>query len=586
VSRRTPWAAAVLAAVLGSGLTACVKVPSTGPVVSTQQSVQATQNQNPDNNPPPPRPGMVPSQIVSGFLDAMTATPLQTSTAQQFLTAAGRALWQPQQNVVAYDTLRAPPRGTTSVEVQLKGADRVGSAGQWLGRLGPSASRLTFPMRLENGEWRIAVAPNALLVPRTFYDQTFQDATLYFFDPSARILVPEVVHMPQGQQFTTALTQALVLGPQPSLAGVARSFIPAGLTVGPVVVSRGVADVTLRGTDPGPLSRRSTRLMVTQLAWTLGQDPTVKAISVNIAGRQVATATGSSTFRVDAPEITRYDPTRPKSSSQLYALRRGRLVSGQATRLTPVDGPFGATAQGIEAFAVSLDDGRVAGKTPNALLVGPVRSVTGVKPTEVLTGPGLLRPSWDFAGRLWEVQNTGRGGAVVRYIEHGRSHEVHVPGISGQDVDRFLVSRDASRLVAVVHGASHDRLLVSRLRYDPTGGDVSGTRARALRWSAGGSTRIRDIGWWLSPTAIAVLDQVTPAQAEVRVLDVDGSTSPVETPPINVRGVASGLVTSPVTSPVPQTPYAVQPGALLNLAQVDTTTQQPVPGLDHITYAG
>jgi hypothetical protein len=586
VSRRTPWAVAMLAVVVGSSLSACVQVPSTGPVIETQQSVQTSPNQNPDNNPPPPRAGMSPTQIVNGFLDAMTATPLQTSTAQQFLTTAGRALWQPQQNVVAYDTLRPPPRGRTSVEVRLRGADRVGAGGQWLGRLSPSASRLTFPMRLEDGEWRIAEAPNALLVPRTFYDQAFQDASLYFFDPSARILVPEVVHMPQGQQLTTSLVQALVLGPGRSLDGVVRSFIPPGLGVGPVVVSNGVAGVTLRGQDPGPLGRRTTRLMITQLAWTLRQDPTVKAISVNIAGRQVTDASGSSTFRVDAPEITHYDPTRPQSSSQLYALRHGRLVSGQATRLTPVDGPFGTTVQGIGAFAVSLDDGRVAGRTPNALLVGPVRSVTGARPTAVLTGPGLLRPSWDFAGRLWEVQNAGRRGAVVRYIDHGRSHEVHVSGITGEDVDRFLVSRDASRLVAVVHGPSRDRLVVSRLRYDPTGRHVSGTRARAVRWSTGGSFRIRDIGWWISPTAVAVLDQVTPAQAEVRVLDVDGSTSPAETPPINVRGQASGLVTSPVTEPVPQTPYAVQPGALLDLAQVDTTDQQPIPGLRHITYAG
>ncbi len=166
------------------------------------------------------------------------------------------------------------------MQVRLRGADRVGAGGQWLGRLGRAASRMSFPMRRENGEWRIAAAPNALLVPRAFYDQAFQDASLYFFDPSARILVPEVVHMPQGQQLTTALVQALVLGPQPSLAGVVRTFIPPGLTVNPVVVSNGVADVTLRGpATPGRRATRSTRLMLTQLAWTLRQDPSVQARS-------------------------------------------------------------------------------------------------------------------------------------------------------------------------------------------------------------------------------------------------------------------------------------------------------------------
>jgi hypothetical protein len=577
--RRTSWRGALVAAAAASCLTACVQVPSAGPVVETTESVQPTPVENPDNNPPPPQPGMTPTEIVSGFFEAMTATPLQTSTAQLFLTATGRSLWKPQHSVVAYGSL-GPPRGRTTVQVRLRGADRVGAGGQWLGGLTPSASRISFPMRRENGEWRIAAAPNALLVPRGFYDQTFQDASLYFFDPSARILVPEVVHMPQGQQLTTALMQALVLGPGPSLAGVARTFIPPGLTVNPVVVTKGVADVTLQDSDPGPANSRTTRLMLTQFAGTLGQDPSVRTFTVSIGGRQVTDASGSSTFRVDSPDFAKYDPSVPKGSSQLYALRRGRLVSGRPTHLTPVTGPFGTADQGIGAFAVSLEDSQVAGTTPTALLVGPVRGTA--RPTPVLSGTGLLRPAWDFAGRLWEVENTRSEGAVVVYIAHGRSHEVRVPGVTGQDVRLFLVSRDASRLVAVIRGAARDRLVVSRLRYDVDGRHVSGTRARDLRWSAGTGTRIRDIGWWTSPTRIAVLDQVSDAQAEVRTLAVDGSTSPVETPPIVIPGRASSLVTSPTE----QTPFAVQPGVLFNLAQADTNSLQPVPGLRYFTYAG
>ena len=168
------------------------------------------------------------------------------------------------------------------------------------------------------------------------------------------------------------------------------------------------------------------------------------------------------------------------------------------------------------------------------------------------------------------------------YVAHGHSHEVHVPGVTGQDVRRFLVSRDASRLVAVVHGATRDQLVVSRLRYDVNGRKVSGTRARDLRWSAGSSTRIRDIGWWTSPTRIAVLDQVSDAQAEVRTLAVDGSTAPVAAPPIVIPGRALSLVTSPTE----QTPFAVQPGALFNLTQADTNSQQPVAGLHYFSYAG
>jgi hypothetical protein len=75
---------------------------------------------------------------------------------------------------------------------------------------------------------------------------------------------------------------------------------------------------------------------------------------------------------------------------------------------------------------------------------------------------------------------------------------------------------------------------------------------------------------------------VSDAQAEVRTLAVDGSTSPGETPPIVIPGQASSLVTSPTE----QTPFAVQPGALFNLSQADINNLQPVVGLHHFTYAG
>jgi len=581
MSRRTPWTVAVLVAA-GACLTACVQVPDTGPVVEAKDGVQVTPIDNPYNNPPPPKPGTSAAGIVSGFLDAMTATPLQTRVAVKYLTTTAASAWKPQNGgVVAYTGLGPLPHGTATVRTRLRGADRIGPSGQWLGPVGRADSRLSFPTRKENGEWRIAAAPNALLVPRTFYEQTFQDAALYYFDPTGRILVPEVVHMPQGQQLTTALVHALLLGPQPSLDRVVRTFLPPGLTVAPLVVSKGSVDVTLTGPDPGLLSRRTTRLMLSQLSWTLRQDPTVTTFSLSISGRQVTDASGASTFRVDSPD-TDNDPAVPLASSQLYALRRGRLVSGQANHLTPVDGPFGTSVEGIGPFAVSLDDDQVAATTPGSLLVGPVRS--GAQPTQVLTGHGLLPPAWDFANRLWDVQNRADGGAVVLYVSHGRAHAVRVGGVTGEDVRRFLVSRDGSRLVAVLRGTHRDRIVVSRLRYDGSGRVVSGSRARPIPWASGASARVRDIGW-MSPTTIAVLDQVSRAQAEVRLLDVDGSMSPAEVHAIVVQGQALSLATSPASASLTP-PFAVLPGALFNFAQVDTNTQQAITGLHHITYAG
>ena len=73
-------------------------------------------------------------------------------------------------------------------------------------------------------------APDALIVPDSWFEQRFRQVSLYFFDPSARILVPEPVFVPRGEQLATALTSALLRGPGLALEGISRSFIPEGLS--------------------------------------------------------------------------------------------------------------------------------------------------------------------------------------------------------------------------------------------------------------------------------------------------------------------------------------------------------------------
>jgi hypothetical protein len=239
---------------------------------------------------------------------------------------------------------------------------------------------------------------------------------------------------------------------------------------------------------------------------------------------------------------------------------------------------LGSQALGVDSFAVDLPGGRVAAVLSSGSLV--VGSVLDERPTvPVLSGSGLLRPAWDFANRLWVVQN-GPNGARVAEVASGRRHDVRVPGITGTDVRRFLVSRDGSRLVAVVHGADHDRILVSRLRYDARGHVVGATPSRRVPWRSPGTPRIRDIGW-TSPTTIAVLDQLD-ARAEVRILSVDGSTRAGQVSPIVINGKVRALATSPGGQP----PYAVQPTNLVNISPAGPTRSLPASGLRLFTYAG
>jgi hypothetical protein len=574
--------AALVAVAAAAALSSCVEVPRTGPVVRAQTDDQNGQP-GPVYNPPPPASGAQPADVVAGFLEAMTATPLRPGPAKQFLTTQAAGEWHPRQVLVFRG--HTPPFGQHSVEVDLRGADLIGVSGRWQGRAPRADSKITFPMTHENGEWRIARAPNAWILQRDFYEQNYtsqdtsQSTSLYFFDPTGRLLVPEPVHVPQGSQLATALVKGLLRGAPSSPNGVERSYFPPRLTVSlSVPVDRNVADVSLNGPDPGPLTQQTTQRMLGQLAWTLRQDASIRMFTLTVANRVVTDAAGSSHFAVDAPEFDRYDPAGWKANSLTYALRRGSVVSGQVTRLTPVLGPFGSERLGISRFAVSLDNNRIAAVAPTGLRVG----IDGGQPTTVLSGSDLLRPAWDARGRLWEIQNVPGSGAQVFCIAGRHQDRLTVPGITGEDVRRFLVSRDGSRLIAVVRGPHRDRIMVTRLRYDGDGVVDGASRAHRIAWHSRGTSRIRDIGW-TSPTTIAVLDRLSGTLAEVRILTVDGSTRPGQVSPILVRGDVRYLATSPGQ----QTPYAVQrPSVLFNLSPAEATRAQSIDGVHQLTYAG
>ena len=85
-------------------------------------------------------------------------------------------------------------------------------------------------------------------------------------------------------------------------------------------------------------------------------------------------------------------------------------------------------------------------------------------------GQDLLKPAWDVAGRLWLVDRR-ETGAVVSVVVDRRQRAVQISGVSGARVKPFLVSRDGTRLVAVVRGPKGDQLVVSRI-----GGATGGPR--------------------------------------------------------------------------------------------------------------
>ena len=573
---------AVLVAVAALLLSACASMPSSGPIVEAKGGGDASGARGTNIDPKPPQPGDTRADIVRGFLVAMQATPTQLTTAKEFLTHDAAASWAPDKRTVTYSGYPPVQESAAGVRVQFTDANWLDSQGAWQGALPAAAHTIDFPMAFEGGEWRIDKAPDALIVPETWFAQRYRQVSLYYFDPTASILAPEPVFVPSGRALASALTQALLVGPGEGLDRVVQSFIPPGLTFLSVTVSDdGVADIPLKG-DAGQLTADSIPLMMAQLAWTLRQESDITALRVTINGDPVPLPDGEATYRVDGSD--QYDPAGYRASPLLYGLRNGLLASGTAGSLTPVAGPMGTTRYDVRSIGVSLTATMVASVTTSG---GTVRLSSVSDPSDqvrtVLTGGHqLLPPAWDFADRFWLVDRTS-AGAKVSWSKGGRVHPVEVPGVTGERVRSFVISRDGTRMVAVVRHAAGDVLVVSRIAHDRSGRVLWATPARPISDEPDSDLPVRAIAWG-SPTSLAVLSPfpATTSLVELSIASVDGSPAQ-DGSSTTVEGRFSRLAGSPVTE---EPLYGVSPRALVNLSASDRRAVPLEDGTTAITYVG
>ncbi|HET6937933.1 MAG TPA: LpqB family beta-propeller domain-containing protein [Nocardioides sp.] len=560
MSRRTLGGCVLAVACLV--LTACgVSMPDSGPVHEMTTTGSNRDDQPARIDPPSPRKGASPEEIVAGFLDAMQETPaVTTSVARQFLTKEAADNWQPHGMTIYGGVIG--PRGNNKVEVKLVDADRTDDRGAWLGPATAAESTLDFPMAFEDGEYRISQPPDNLLVPTEWFAARFRQVSLYFFDPTAKILIPEPVFVPRGLQFASALVNALLQGPSiPS----EQSFFPSGLrSVVSVTVSKaGVAQVDLTSdtSNAAMPSAPQSELLVSQLAWTLQQDPTIAKFGVTIDGRTLQLP-GESEFSVDHGH--QYAPYVAGSSTQLFGLRDGLMVGGSPQNLATVTGPFGRRDYHLRTVSPDMRADQVAAVNSrgSTLWLGSVKD-DGKEPTRLLRGQeDLLRPAWDFMGRVWEVDRR-KTGAVVYYLHKDEMVPLDVPGISGQDVKHFLVSRDGTRLVAVVRQtAEDDAIVVSRILSTGDGQVAAAQAVDDITDPGQPESPIRDIAW-RSPTSLAVLRPVDHELLQVYEASVDGANLNDLSVPVD------GSVVSLAGIPVPgEKIYAFAPATADNTSAV------------------
>ncbi len=569
-----------VAAVAGCALLAgCVSMPTDGPVVEPQVTSATDDVPGISFDPPPPRAGESAPEVVEGFLEAMRATPISLTVARQFLTDEAADAWDPEQQIITY----AEPgtaSGEETVRLPLSDINLYDDRGAW--QRAQAQRVLETGLVQVDGEWRIDSVPDALIVPESWFDDWYERASLYYFDPTSEVLVAEPVFVPRGDQSASSLVTGLVTQLPEELRDVVRTDFPAGTRDGlSVPVVGGVAVVALSG-DPAAIDEETGRRMLAQLAWTLRQDQQVRAVQLNVGGGAITLPEGSAQGYLDAGDP--FDPDGERPVPDLYALQDGRVVSGELGAFADTLGPLGEDGYDLRSIGVTISGSHVAAVSASGteVYLAPTQAPDGEVSNPVTGAVDLAPPHWDYRDRMW-VLDRGAGRARVMVVVDGNANEVRVPGVSGRTVTELLVSRDGSRLLAVVRGRKADTVVSTRIRHDMAGGILGFTPVQELPLPEEGSPRIRDIAW-RSPTSISVLRGINDELSLVRTVSVDGAPGNVVTGGSNiVRGRIRTLVSAPVDG---SEVWALGRGTIASLTRPDRIVPTMPEGLSALTYVG
>jgi Lipoprotein LpqB beta-propeller domain/Sporulation and spore germination len=513
---------ALLAAVALLAVSSCMSVPDSGPVLAGP-AVGSDDEPVLRYVPDGPRRGADPVEVINGYLDAMRAYPANPGIVRQFLTERAGETWNPGSGTRILTTRpELEQRGQGAVLAETGLVATLTERGAW-SRPEQSQLRQVFRLRRERGQWRITNPADGLLLPEYDFERYYRAFSLYFFDPARRVLVPDPVYLPQGDQTASLLLRGLVRGPTEWLRGAVSSVVPATppADLAVPVSDDGVAQVQL-GSSARGLGAAERDLLAAQLAWTLRQVPDIDALRVTVNGAPLLLDGESTVTAVDVGAD--YDPADSAASQALFALRDDRVVTvdafqGLSDRLP---GRFGSGEVPVSAFAVERSAQTVAAVTEDGSTV-EVAPIGAEESQEWFTrGRSLLGVQWDIHGLLWAVDRTPTGPSV-QVLRDRRAARVQLREGPPRDIRAFALSRDGLRLAVVDGQGEQSRLMVGRVRRNPDAAlEVSvdhwhevGGRASTLR-------DFVDVAWG-SPTQLTVVAEEIPGSPQTFAVSVDGS---------------------------------------------------------------
>ena len=509
------WRAAsvALVAICALVVSGCTGIPTSGGVQRSDVVVEPPAADI-EFLPASPVPGASPEAILRGFIDAASSPQNDYAVAREFLASTLNAEWDPNARVIVDSGAReyvVTSDGTMTLVTQSQAW--VDARGNYTERDVSERVSLTYSFIQENGEWRIAGAPEGVLLERYAFDQVFGQHALYFFDPTFTLLVPDLRYFPSRASTPTRIMKALLAGPSDWLASVGAvvtAFPPETQLVAETVPITGTSasvDVTGGALDS---TLEQKRRMLRQAAASLSSLSSIFTVQLSIAGVPQDISAQSEDVAKGYPQVD----ARPLVIADT---KFGYLTSSGVIEEIPRIGPVVST---MTPWAAAFSDvhNAAALNTEQGLMIVRSSGATGLIDARSDLAPAVF----DYYGYVWSVPR-GEPTDLVATTISGVKRLVENPWPSDGRVVSISLSRDGTRIAALMETGGATKLLVSGISRDDQNGPTAIGEPLVVSVTPGTSTS----AVWADSLTIAVLTTLGDGRSSLTLDTIGGGTRPV-----------------------------------------------------------
>ncbi|MCM1972714.1 MULTISPECIES: LpqB family beta-propeller domain-containing protein [unclassified Streptomyces] len=547
-TRRRPRRAVAFAACGVVLLAGCASMPDSGDL----SGVDSTPGQDTlvQVFAVPPPEDATPTQLVQGFLEALTSDDPNYEMASQYLTEDAAKAWRPKAGTTvladgpdAFEVSKQRgPEETGETTFALSGTKvaTVDEQQSYAPAEGGYEALLHLSRDPKTKQWRIDKLPQGVVMGQGDFERNYTAVNKYFFasngatgssrQPAA---VADPVYVRERVDPMTQMVRSLLKGPTSLLRPVVRTAFPTG-----TALAKGVT--TLMPDEQNkltvPLNDKAARVglnkcteMAAQLLFTLRSlSPSIEEVALESGDRQLCSLT-------EGPEAAAARGVTEQAEHLYFIDEEHRLVrmAAQEGSRTPeaVPGALGEGQTQLRAAAVSRDEQMGAGVSRDGkqLFVGSLVS-GGSLGEPVLRSAGksegdrLTTPSWDAQHNLW-IADRNPDDPRLLLLENGAGKplEVRTPGLDGR-IESVRVAADGVRIALVVAKGDTSSLYIGRIeREAKPGEDRPIVSVMELRSATPGLEEVTTVSW-AGDSRLVVVGREPNGVQTLRYVQADGST--------------------------------------------------------------